>query len=161
MEFEDQVVNRPPLFKGEKYDLWKLRMPPFLEFSNVDLLSIVKKDISRILDSFGNFTNQESCNEEKKKLYQLNAKARHILLCVLSEEETSKVHAMTSAKDIRETITFSHEGFKEVRQNKLTLLQTQYEMFRMEENKYMQSMIARLQKHPKQCQIFGNNHKLI
>ena len=41
---------------------------------------------------------------------------------------------MTSENDIWETITLSHERSKEARQNKLTLLKTQYEMFRMEEN---------------------------
>jgi len=39
----------------------------------------------------------------------------------------------------------SHEGSKEVRRNKLTLLSIKHEMFTMDENDTIKSMIARLQ----------------
>ncbi|ESW23578.1 hypothetical protein PHAVU_004G059100 [Phaseolus vulgaris] len=112
---QNHLFKRAPLFKGEKYDLWMLKMTSFLEY-NVDLLIFVKK-----------------------------SKPRHILLCSLSKEETSKVHAMANTKDIWETITLSYEGSKEVKQNMLTLLKTQHEMFRIEENESIQLMVIRLQ----------------
>lgn len=51
MEFDGQTINWPPLFKGEKYDYLKLRMTTsFLEFNNVDLLKVIKKCTSSLLD---------------------------------------------------------------------------------------------------------------
>jgi len=83
--------------------------------------------------------------ERGREIYQQKAKPRHILLCSLSKEETSKVHAMANTKDIWETITLSYEGSKEVKQNMITLLKTQHEMFRIEENESIQLMVIRLQ----------------
>jgi len=83
-------------------------------------------------------------SDEKKYRYQLNAKARHNMMCVLSEEKMSKVHAMISAKEMWDTLALSHEGFKEVKRNMLTLFRHQYEMCSTN-HKTIQSMITSLQ----------------
>jgi len=78
----------------------------------------------------------ESQNEDERCKYLLNVKARHTLLCSLSEEEISKVHSMIFVKERWGTLALSNEGSKEVKKsrNKLTLLRCQYEMFIVEEN---------------------------
>jgi len=42
-------------------------------------------------------------------LYQLNGKAKHILICAISEEEIAKVCSMLRAKEIWEIVGLSHE----------------------------------------------------
>jgi len=74
----------------------------------------------------------------------LNVKPRHILICVLSEQEIAKVHAMTNVKEMWETLTLSYERFKEFKINKITLFRRQYEMFNMEDNESVPSVIAKL-----------------
>ena len=80
MEFESQVVKRPPLFKGEKYDLRKLMMTSFLEFSNIDILTIVKRGISRILDSSRNVLNMNH-GTRKKRHYTTSMPKSDIFTC--------------------------------------------------------------------------------
>ena len=71
---------------------------------------------------------------EEKRIYQNNAKARHIIMCALSEEEISKVHAMVSAKEMWYTLALTYEGSKEVKRNKLIVLKCQYEMFAIKDH---------------------------
>ena len=82
---------------------------------------------------------------EKKCICQNNAEARHIIMCALSEDEMSNVHAMVSAKEMWNTLAFTYEGSKEVKRNKLTMLKRQYEMFAIEDHESIQSMVACLQ----------------
>jgi len=51
---------------------------------------------------------------------------------------------MLSAKDMWETLALLHEGSKEVRRNKFTMMWTQHKTFKMEEGESIQSMIAHL-----------------
>jgi len=55
---------------------------------------------------------------------------------------------MVSANDMWEMLALSHEECKEVRRNKITMQRTQYEIFTIEVNMSIQSMITRLQTIP-------------
>jgi len=41
MEGEEQVLNHPPLFKGQNYEMWKMRMMDFIEYNNMELINIM------------------------------------------------------------------------------------------------------------------------
>jgi len=47
-----------------------------------------------------------------KQRYQLDYKAKPILICSLSEEGIAKVYALSSAKEIWETLALTHGGSK-------------------------------------------------
>jgi len=98
-----------------------------------------------LIDKSGELLPFESMIMEEKRVCQNNAKARHIIMCALSEEEMSKVHTMVSAKEMWDTLALTYEGSKEVKRNKVTMLKRQYEMFAIEDQESIQSMVSRLQ----------------
>jgi len=49
MDSEGQSINCPLLFKGEKFELSKLKMTTFLEYCNVDLLYGNETGVSSLL----------------------------------------------------------------------------------------------------------------
>lgn len=55
-------------------------------------------------------------DDYQRYIYQLNAKYKRNLICALSEGEISKVHAMSSAKEMSDTLALAHEGLKGVKE---------------------------------------------
>jgi len=76
-------------------------MTTFLEYYSVDLLEVIENRVSSLLDTSRKFLPRNTWTNEQKQRYKLNAKAKHILTCALSEEEIAKVHALSSAKKYR------------------------------------------------------------
>jgi len=78
MDFEGQTVYHPSFFRGEIFELWKLKMIAFLEYYNIDLLEIIKTVFPSLFDAPGKLgsgdtwsANQWFANQRYK--YQLNA----------------------------------------------------------------------------------------
>ena len=93
-------MSQLPLFKGQNYELWKMRMIGFIQYNNMELINIIKNDIPTLIDKSGELLSFKFMTVEEKRIYQNNAKARHLITCALFEEEMSKVHAMVSVKDM-------------------------------------------------------------
>jgi len=138
-------VGQPPLFNGQNYELWKMRMIGFIKYNDMELINIIKNCIAILIDKSRELLPFESMTVEEKRVCQNNAKARHIIMCALSEEEMSKVHAMVSAMEMWDILALTYEGSKEVKRNKLTMLKRQYEIFAIEDHESIQSMVSRLQ----------------
>jgi len=111
----------------------------------MELINIIKDSIPTLIDKSGKLLPFQSMTVDEKRIYQNNAKVRHIIMCALSEEEMSKVHAMVSAKEMWDTLVLTYAGLKEVKRNKLTMLKRQYEMFAIEDHESIQSMVSRLE----------------
>jgi len=82
----------------------------------MELINIIKNDIPTLIDKSGELLPFESMTVEEKRVCQNNAKARHIIMCALSEEEMSKVHVMVSAKEMWDTLALTYEDLKEVKE---------------------------------------------
>jgi len=106
------------------------------------LINIIKSGIPNLIDKSGELLPFESMTEEQKRICQNKAKARHRIMCVLSEEEMSKVHVMVNTKEMWDTLGLTYEALKEVNINKLTMLKHQYKMFSIEDNESIQPMVA-------------------
>jgi len=117
----------------------------FIQYNGMELINIIKNGIPTLINKSGELLPFESMTMEEKRVCQNKVKARHIIICALSEEEMSKVHAMVSAKEIWDTLALTYEGSKEVKRNKLTILKRQYEMFAIKDHESIQSMVSRLQ----------------
>jgi len=80
----------------------------------MELINIIKNGIPTLIDKSGELLPFESMTNKEKRICQNNAKARHIIMCALSEEEMSKVHVMVSAKEMWDTLALTYEDSKEV-----------------------------------------------
>jgi len=117
----------------------------FIQYNDMELINIIKNGIPTLIDKSRELIPFESMFVEEKRVYQNKAKARHIIICALSEEEMSKVHVMVNAKEMWDTLALTYEGSKEVKRNKLTMLKCQYEMLAIEDHESIQSMVYLLQ----------------
>nr|KYP56021.1 hypothetical protein KK1_002248 [Cajanus cajan] len=145
MENEGQAVNRPPFFKGTKYDYWKQSMIAFFDACHIDMCDVVEQGNYIPLGQASNEKPRAQWTEEQKQRFMLNSKACNALMCALSEKEYTKVHSFRSAKQMWDTLTLTYEGSLEVKRNKLSLLARKYELFEMEESESIHTMFGRFQ----------------
>ena len=90
MSAEGGHMNRPPLFNGEKFDYWKDKMKAFFETQQLELWDIVQSGYIPPTNALGVTIPREDWNDEQKKRYQINQKARFILICGMTEKEYDK-----------------------------------------------------------------------
>ncbi|RZC29387.1 hypothetical protein D0Y65_001102 [Glycine soja] len=136
------AVKKPPMFKGVNYDYWKERMIAFFESNHIDISNVVEKGNHNPLNPQRNEIPRDRWTDEHKSRFLLNSQARNALLCALSHEEYSKVHSFRNAKQMRDTLVITYEGFSKVKRNKLSLLTHKYELFSMEEGEDIQTMFG-------------------
>ena len=68
-----------------------MRMIGFIQYNGMELINIIKNGIPTLIDKLGELLPFESMTEEEKRIFQNYAKARHLIMYALSEEEMSKV----------------------------------------------------------------------
>nr|KYP41253.1 hypothetical protein KK1_037375 [Cajanus cajan] len=154
MKKEGQAMNRPPLFRGTKYDYWKERMIAFFNTCHIGMWDVVEQGKYTPLDEAGNEIPKAHWSEEQKQRFMLNSKARNAFMCALSEEEYNKVHGFKSAKQMWDTLAITYEGSFEVS----ILLARKYELFKMEENKSIQTMFGRFQTIVNELFVLGRTY---
>nr|KYP35862.1 hypothetical protein KK1_043068 [Cajanus cajan] len=158
MENEGQAVNRPPLFRGTKYEYWKQRMIAFFDACPIDMWDVVEQGNYFPLDQVGNEIPKVQWSEEQKQRFVLNSKARNALMCALSEEEYTKVHNFRSAKHMWDTLALTYEGSLDVKRYKLSLLARKYELFEMEESASIETMFGRFQTIVNKLSFLGRTY---
>ncbi|XP_070009860.1 uncharacterized protein [Nicotiana sylvestris] len=72
-----------------------------------------------------------------------NFRAKKILVCGIRPDEYNRISACQSAKEIWEALQTSHEGTTKVKQSKIDMLTTEYELFEMKEDESIQDMHTR------------------
>ena len=92
--------------------------------------------------------------DDKKKM-ELNSKALHIIFCALGPEEFAKVSSCESAKEVWDKLEVIHEGTNEVNETKISLLNLNYENFKMNPNEDIKSMFDRFSTIVNELKGFG------
>jgi len=110
---EGASINMPPLFDGENYPFWEIRMKSFLELVDKGVWDVVVNgpfkpikvvEGKTILKEFSQWTP----NENKRAYYDIRAK--NIIFFVLTLDEFYKVYVCESAKEIWDVLEVTHEG---------------------------------------------------
>ncbi|MQM17024.1 hypothetical protein Taro_049990 [Colocasia esculenta] len=134
---EGQSVNRPPLFDGEDYNYWKIRMEFFLQGLDFQLWSIIEEGDLVVLNSRENWTK-----DDKKKI-SLNCKAKSILCCALTKKEFNRISACKSAMEMWEKLRITYDGTDKVKETRIDILVAQYERFQMQPGESITQMYSR------------------
>jgi len=127
-------INRPPLFAGENYPFWKMRMIIFLELVDKGVwdavvngpfqpIKVVEGKI--VLKEFSQWT----LDENKRTRYDVRAK--NIISSTLTLDEFYRVSVCESTKEMWDVLEVTHEGTDEVKRARKNTLIQEYEMFRM------------------------------
>ncbi|KAL4271733.1 hypothetical protein GQ457_13G016510 [Hibiscus cannabinus] len=77
---------------------------------------------------------------QERKQVQLIAKAMYILLYALGLEEFAIVSSCDNAKEIWDKLEVVHEGTNEVKETKISLLNLNYENFKIDLNEDVKAM---------------------
>ncbi|XP_075099158.1 uncharacterized protein LOC142176021 [Nicotiana tabacum] len=66
-----------------------------------------------------------------RKVVEKNFCAKNILVCAIGPDKYKRISACQSAKEIWEVLQTAHEGTTQVKQSKIDMLTTEYELFLM------------------------------
>ncbi|GAV80779.1 UBN2 domain-containing protein, partial [Cephalotus follicularis] len=72
-----------------------------------------------------------------------NAKAKHIIICTINSSEFNRVSSCNSAKEMWDRLEVTYEGMNQVKDDKISMLVHDYELFSMKEDEDIKSMFTR------------------
>ena len=154
---EGSPFDRPPLFSGNDYFHWKIRMTWFLK-CDYNLWDVIKNG-PRIPTKMKNGVAipkpEQEFDELDEKNIQLNARAVYYLFCALSENEFRRVCHCESAQDIWRLLERTHEGNDEFKAAKIHVLRSKYELFSMKDDESIVGMFGRFIDIINQLQALG------
>nr|XP_009763232.1 PREDICTED: uncharacterized protein LOC104215178 [Nicotiana sylvestris] len=81
--------------------------------------------------------------EADKKPVEKNFRAKKILECGIGREEYNRISTYDTAKEVWEALQKAHEGTTQVKQFKIDMLTTEYEIFKMRDDESIQDMHTR------------------
>ncbi|XP_009782661.2 uncharacterized protein [Nicotiana sylvestris] len=82
-------------------------------------------------------------NDIDRKAIEQNFYAKKILMCSIGPDEYNKISACQSVKDIWEALQTTHEGTTQVKQSKIDMLTTEYELLKIKDDESIQDMHTR------------------
>ncbi|XP_075083416.1 uncharacterized protein LOC142167155 [Nicotiana tabacum] len=82
-------------------------------------------------------------NDVGRKDIEKNFRVKKILVCGIGPDEYNRISVCQSAKEIWEALLIAHEGKTQVKQSKIDMLTTEYEIIKMKDDEYIQDMHTR------------------
>ncbi|KAF3612283.1 hypothetical protein FXO38_36932 [Capsicum annuum] len=144
---ESQSTTRPPLFDGSHFICWKTRMEMFIQGEDYELWDRITDGPSipmKLVDGEQVKKVRSEFTVDDLVALKKNTKAKNILFCGLGPAEYNIVSNCTTAKQIWDALVNAHEGTSQVRKFRIVILFTEYEDFKMKENKSLQEIMTRL-----------------
>ncbi|GAV58347.1 UBN2 domain-containing protein, partial [Cephalotus follicularis] len=81
-------------------------------------------------------------NDDDRMRVQLNAKAKHIIICAINSSEFNTVSSCISPKEMWDRFEVTYKGTNQVKDAKISILVHDYELFLMNENDDIKSMFT-------------------
>ncbi|GAV77207.1 DUF4219 domain-containing protein/UBN2 domain-containing protein [Cephalotus follicularis] len=140
-------ISKPPFFDGNNYSHWKAKMTIFIQALDFNLWDIIidGPELPHIISQEGIKTlkPRSSYTDDDRKKVQLNAKAKHVIICALNSNEFNRVSSCATAKEMWDRLEVTYEGANQVKDAKINMLVREYEMFSMKENENISRMFVR------------------
>ncbi|XP_070008575.1 uncharacterized protein [Nicotiana sylvestris] len=145
---EGQSTYRPPRFNGQYYGWWKTRMHDFIMTEDLELWDVICDGPHVPMKKLGETgplvpKNRKEYSDIDRKALEKNFRAKKILVCGIGPDEYNRISACDSAKEIWEALQMAHEGTTQVKQSKIDMFTTEYELFRMKDDESIQDMHTR------------------
>ncbi|GAV82908.1 zf-CCHC domain-containing protein, partial [Cephalotus follicularis] len=111
---ESQNISKPPFFYGNNYSHWKAKMTIFIQYLDYNLLDLIVDgpNLPTITNKNGEIIAKprNKYNDDDRKIIQLNAKAKHVIICAINSNEFNRVSSCVSAKDMWDRLEVTYEG---------------------------------------------------
>ncbi|MQM11648.1 hypothetical protein Taro_044557 [Colocasia esculenta] len=134
---EGHSVTRTPFFDGTDYPYWKNCMQVFLGAQNIELWKIVHRGAYTLPE------DKDTRTKDQIAKGTINCSALNVMQCTVHPKEYSRVSMCTSAKEMWDKLELIYEGTSQVRESKVSMLVSEYEMFKMNNNETISDMFAR------------------
>ncbi|GAV73617.1 UBN2 domain-containing protein [Cephalotus follicularis] len=82
-------------------------------------------------------------DDNDRRRVQINAKAKHIIICAINSNDFNRISSCISAKEMWDGLEVTYEGTNQVKEAKISMLVREYEMFTMNENEDIKYMFSR------------------
>ena len=153
--------NKSPKFNGKNYAWWKNRMQNIIMGIDYECWMIVKNGpaVVKQIDASGvvHIKKKSDYTSTNFKTLEKNAKAMSILQQAIGENETNRISACQSAKEIWDTLELAYEGTSEVKHSKIDLLMSKYEAFNMNKNENISDCFGRFMTIVNDLKSLGKN----
>ncbi|XP_075111176.1 uncharacterized protein LOC142181674 [Nicotiana tabacum] len=117
---------------GEDSELWNIICDgPFVQTKNVGELPLTMPK------------TRKEYTDADRKVVEKYFRAKKLLVCGIGRDEYNRITACQSTKEIWEALQTAHEGTTQVKQSKIDMLTTVYELFRMKDDESVQNMHTR------------------
>ncbi|XP_070008166.1 uncharacterized protein [Nicotiana sylvestris] len=133
---EGQSTYRPPRFNGLYYRWLKTRTHDFIMADDSELWDIICDSPHVPMKKLGQAgqtvpKDKKEYSDPNKKAVEKNYRAKKIFVCCIGPDEYNRISACDYSKEIWEALQIAHEGTTQVKQSKIDMLTTKYELFRM------------------------------
>ncbi|KAG2669880.1 hypothetical protein I3760_14G056800 [Carya illinoinensis] len=143
---ECQSRSRPPLFCGDNYSFWKVRMRIFIHAQGREIWKcIVNRSYipTKVVDGVKVKKEEEEFDSEDDRLYILNLTVMNLLFNALNGNEFNRIITCATAKEIWNNLEVTYEGISQVKESKIYILTHEYEMFKINDDESISSMHTR------------------
>ncbi|BAT89667.1 hypothetical protein VIGAN_06068300 [Vigna angularis var. angularis] len=132
---EGASINRPPLFTGDNYAFWKVRMEIFMGSVDRGIWEAVLNGPyipKRTIDGVEVEKPYFNWTPEENRRAQFDIKARNIISSAVVLDEFYRISVCKTAQEMWEVLRVTHEGTEDVKRARKNTLIQEYEMFRMQ-----------------------------
>ncbi|GJY31532.1 hypothetical protein Tco_0415027 [Tanacetum coccineum] len=126
-------MQRPPLFEANCFIYWKNRFETYVKSKDIHLWHIIvygnyKPTITN-KDGKDEIFPYEKYEESHKKMISKNNEAKMVLYNALPKKEHEGILMCNTAKDVWNLLIITHQGIKQVKDNKIDLVVQKYKEF--------------------------------
>ncbi|GJY52101.1 zf-CCHC domain-containing protein, partial [Tanacetum coccineum] len=130
---EGQSMQRPPLFEANCFIYWKNRFETYVKSKDIDLWYIIVhgnyKPTIKDKDGKDVVITYDKFDENQKKMISKNDEAKMVLYNALPKKEYERIFMCNTAQDVWNSLIITHQGNKQVKDNKIDLFVQKYEEF--------------------------------
>src|SRR6266542_1495780 len=129
--------GNPPVFDGNDFQYWKVRMTCFLEAAGMDVWRVT-------VEGYNPPVGPHAPTVEEELLVKANAKAKNLLYGAMTKEVFNRVCSCVTFHDIWTALELIHEGSKSVRNDRYDGLIKKFNTFVMNCNERVNDMYSHL-----------------
>ncbi|GJY65124.1 zf-CCHC domain-containing protein [Tanacetum coccineum] len=144
---EGQSMQRPPLFEANCFIYWKNHFETYVKSKDIDLWYIIVHGNYKptIKDKDGNdvVITYDKLDENQKKMISKNDEAKMFLYNALPKKEYERIFMCNTAQDIWNSLIITHQGNKQVKDNKMELFVQKYKEFTISDDEFIDCAFSR------------------
>ncbi|XP_026378463.1 uncharacterized protein LOC113272887 [Papaver somniferum] len=149
MESSSQPSIAVPIFSGENYDFWCIKLKTY--FVSQDLWKIIETGVDG--DTTTNLTEEQRTQLKEKK--QKDAKALYTLQSAVDDTIFPRIMGATTAKEAWAKLKEEFQGNEKVRTIKLQTLRRDLENIKMKDSETARNFYCRVKDIVNQMNIYG------